>query len=211
MVVSYTFIAVSIFQHFQEVKKATVAFCSSVEFLLYVQSTLGSDFTQLLHQHIGAQLQVDLGEKTTALLHDLVEYTSQLQLRLDGEATPPIYMILQSVRNVPVPPTYSSAPAGLELATVKPVAGYPGVFGVFGVHGVHGELTRPPFVAHPSTQDITATRGLRHGTKHRRHCAQTMINGCLVGFLGDSHRDVTALGYYISCCSNALYSLDLIS
>jgi len=109
------------------------------------------------------------------------------------------------VRNVPVPPTYSSAPAGLELATVKPVAGYPGVFGVFGVHGVHGELTRPPFVAHPSTQDITATRGLRHGTKHRRHCAQTMINGCLVGFLGDSHRDVTALGYYISLLLERLY------
>ena len=124
------------------------------------------------------------------------------------------HVVAVHVRNVPVPLTYSSAPAGLELATVKPVAGYLGVYGVFGVHGVHGvhgELTRPPFVAHPSTQDIKTTRGLRHGTKHRRLCAQTMIKGCLVGFLGDSHRDVTGLGYYISCCSNALYSLDLIS
>jgi len=80
----------------------------------------------------------------------------------------------------PIPLTYSSAPAGLELVTVKPVAGYLGIYGVF---GVHGELTRPPFVAHPSTQDIKTTRGLWHGTKHRRLRAQTMIKGCLVGIL----------------------------
>ena len=94
----------------------------------------------------------------------------------------------------PILLTYSSAPAELELTTVKPVASYLGIYGVFGVHRVHGELTRPPFVAHPSTQNIKTTRGLRHGTKHRRLRARTMIKGCLVEFLGDSHRDVTGLG-----------------
>jgi len=117
---------------------------------------------------------------------------------------PPL-LLHPNCQECPILLTYSSAPAELELATVKPVTGYLGIYGVFGVHGVHGELTRPPFVAHPSTQDIKTARGLRHGTKHHRPCAQTMIKGCLVGFLGDSHRDVTGLGYYISCCSNALY------